>query len=72
MSRLRNAWRESAHVAVVILAATAAAAGAAHALPSMGVGEDMRPWLTLGAAVLAATLVVGWGRVTRILELFPA
>ena len=26
-----------------------------------GVGEDVRPWLTLGAAVLAATLVVGWG-----------
>jgi hypothetical protein len=38
----------------------------------MGVGEDVRPWLTLGAAILAATLVAGWGRVTRFLELFPA
>ncbi|MFD4560386.1 hypothetical protein ACFWP5_39765 [Streptomyces sp. NPDC058469] len=45
---------------------------APRALPSMGVGEDVRPWLILGAAVLAATLVAGWGRVTRILELFPA
>ena len=72
VSRLRNTWRESAHVAMAILAAMAAAAGAAHVLPSMGVGEDVRPWLTLGAAVLAATLVAGWGRVTRILELFPA
>jgi len=72
VSRLRNTWRESAHVAMAILAAMAAAAGAARALPSMGVGEDVRPWLTLGAAVLAATLVAGWGRVTRILELFPA
>ncbi|MFB7931471.1 hypothetical protein ACFC4C_20450 [Streptomyces sp. NPDC056039] len=72
VSRLRNTWRESAHVAMAILAAMAAAAGAAHALPSMGVGEDVRPWLILGAAVLAATLVAGWGRVTRILELFPA
>lgn len=72
VSRLRNTWRESAHVAMTILAAMAAAAGAAHILPSMGVGEDVRPWLTLGAAVLAATLVAGWGRVTRILELFPA
>ncbi|MFF8973666.1 hypothetical protein [Streptomyces sp. NPDC014995] len=48
VSRLRNAWRESAHVAMTILAALAAAAGAAHVLPSMGVGEDVRPWLTLG------------------------
>lgn len=72
VSRLRNTWRESAHVAMAILAAMAAAAGAARALPSMGVGEEMRPWLTLGVAVLAATLVAGWGRVTRILELFPA
>lgn len=72
VSRLRNTGRESAHVAMAILAAMAAAAGAARALPSMGVGEDVRPWLTLGAAVLAATLVAGWGRVTRILELFPA
>ncbi|MFE6408650.1 hypothetical protein ACFVOR_17140 [Streptomyces sp. NPDC057837] len=72
VSRLRNTWRESAHVATAILAAMAAAAGAARALPSMGVSEDVRPWLTLGAAVLAATLVAGWGRVTRILELFPA
>ncbi|MFD7059888.1 hypothetical protein [Streptomyces sp. NPDC059906] len=72
VSRLRNTWRESAHVVMTILAAMAAAAGAAHVLPSMGVGEDVRPWLTLGAAVLAATLVAGWGRVARILELFPA
>ncbi|MFH0517246.1 hypothetical protein ACHBTE_08720 [Streptomyces sp. M41] len=68
----RNTWRESAHVAIAILAAMAAAAGAAHALPSMGVGADGRPWLILGAAVPAATLVAGWGRVTRILKLFPA
>jgi hypothetical protein len=61
VSRLRNTWRESAHVAMAILAAMAAAAGAARALPSMGVGEDVRPWLILGAAVLAATLVAGWG-----------
>lgn len=72
VSRLRNTWRESAHVAMAILVAMAAAAGAARALPSIGVGEDVRPWLTLGAAILAATLVAGWGRVTRILELFPA
>ncbi|MFJ3310464.1 hypothetical protein ACIPSA_47360 [Streptomyces sp. NPDC086549] len=71
VSRLRNTWLESAHVAMTIIAAMAAAAGAAHVLPSMGVG-DLRPWLTLGAAVLAATLVAGWGRVTRILELLPA
>ncbi|MBK3577037.1 hypothetical protein JHN63_25195 [Streptomyces sp. MBT65] len=60
VSRLRNTWRESAHVATAILAAMTAAAGAARALPSMGVGEDVRPWLILGAAVLAATLVAGW------------
>lgn len=72
VSRLRNTWRESAHVAMAILVAMAAAAGAARALPSIGVGEDVRPWLTLGAAILAATLVAGWRRVTRILELFPA
>lgn len=72
VSRLRNTWRESAHVATAILAAMTAAVGAARALPSMGVGEDVRPWLILGAAVLAATLVAGWGRVTRVLELFPA
>lgn len=72
VSRLRNTWRESAHMAMAILVAMAAAAGAAHLLPSIGVPEDLRPWLTLGAAVLAATLVAGWGRVTRILELLPA
>lgn len=72
VSRLRNTWQESAHVAMAILAAMAAAAGAAHVLPSTGVGEDVRPWLAQGAAVLAATLVAGGGRDTRILELFPA
>ncbi|WP_416484503.1 hypothetical protein [Streptomyces sp. CL12] len=72
VSRLRNTWRESAHNAMAILAAMAAAAGAAHVLPSIGVPEDLRPWLTLGAAVLAATLVAGWGRVTRIVGLLPA
>ncbi|MCX5247707.1 hypothetical protein OG895_21260 [Streptomyces sp. NBC_00201] len=71
VSRLRNTWLESAHVAMTIIAAMAAAAGAAHVLPSMGVSQDLRPWLTLGAAVLAATLVAGWGRVTRIFELLP-
>jgi hypothetical protein len=71
VSRLRNTWLESAHIALMILAAMVAAVGAAHVLPSLGVTNDLRPWLTLGAAVLAATLVAGWGRVTRILELLP-
>ncbi|MGW1605113.1 hypothetical protein [Streptomyces eurythermus] len=72
VSRLRNTWRESAHMATAILAAMAAAGGAAHVLPSIGVSEDLRPWLTLGAAVLAATLVAGWGRVIRVIGLLPA
>lgn len=71
VSRLRNTWLESAHVALTLLAAMVAAVGAAHVLPSLGVSDDLHPWLTLGAAVLAATLVAGWGRVTRILELLP-
>ncbi|MGW2225474.1 hypothetical protein [Streptomyces formicae] len=71
VSRLRNTWFESAHVAVTILAAMIAAAGAAHILPTMGVGDEMRSWLTLGVAVLAATLVAGWSRVSRILEIVP-
>ncbi|MFF5570739.1 hypothetical protein [Streptomyces luteogriseus] len=71
VSHLRNTWRESAHVAMAILAAMAGGSRR-RARSAVGVGEGVRPWLTLGAAVLAATLVAGWGRVTRILELFPA
>ncbi|WP_158678793.1 hypothetical protein ACQYWQ_16650 [Streptomyces sp. P6-2-1] len=71
VSRLRNTWLESAHIALAIVAAMVAAVLTARVLPVIGVGDDLRPWLTLGASVLAATLVAGWGRVARIIELLP-
>ena len=71
VSRLRSNWLESAHIAAAIIAAMVAAAGAAKGLPALGVSKDLSPWLTLGTAVLAATLVAGWGRVSRMLELLP-
>ncbi|MFG2983099.1 hypothetical protein ACGFYQ_17920 [Streptomyces sp. NPDC048258] len=71
VSAARTALRESLHVALVILTAMAAAVGASAMLPHAGVSDDMRPWLIMGSAVLAAILVGGWHRVGRILELVP-
>lgn len=71
VSVTRTAIRESAHVAVVILAAMAAATGASALLPALGVDDDLHPWLIVGCAVLAAIVVGGWHRVGRILELVP-
>jgi hypothetical protein len=71
VSAARTALRESLHVAFVILTAMAAAVGASAILPHAGVSDDMRPWLIMGSAGLAAILVGGWHRVGRILELVP-
>ncbi|MFF8962325.1 hypothetical protein ACF1BK_06185 [Streptomyces globisporus] len=71
VSAARNALRESLHVAFVILMAMVASVGASEILPGTGVSDEMRPWLIVGAAVLAAILVGGWHRVGRILEIFP-
>ncbi|WP_158745114.1 hypothetical protein [Streptomyces sp. NRRL S-1448] len=71
VSATRTALRESAHVAVVIIAAMTAAVGASSVLPSLGVNHDLRPWLIVGCSVLAAILVGGWHRVGRLLELVP-
>ncbi|MDK0520546.1 hypothetical protein [Streptomyces sp. ML-6] len=71
VSAARTTVRESIHVAVVIIAAMAAAVGASAALPTLGVKDDLRPWLIVGCAVLAAILVGGWHRVGRLLELVP-
>ncbi|WP_411144923.1 hypothetical protein [Streptomyces sp. x-80] len=71
VSATRTAIRESAHVAVVILVAMAAAIAASALLPSLGVKDDLRPWLIVGCSVLAAIMVGGWHRVGRILDLLP-
>ncbi|WKV72853.1 hypothetical protein AW27_015730 [Streptomyces sp. PCS3-D2] len=71
VSAARATVRESIHVAVVIIAAMTAAVGASAALPTLGVHDDLRPWLIVGCAVLAAILVGGWHRVGRLLELVP-
>ncbi|MDV5145763.1 hypothetical protein R1T08_16485 [Streptomyces sp. SBC-4] len=70
-SAARTALRESAHVAVVIIAAMTAAVGASSVLPALGVNDDLQPWLIVGCSVLAAILVGGWHRVGRLLELVP-
>lgn len=71
VSRLRSKWLESAHIAAAIIAAMVAATGAAKAFSTLGVSNDLSPWLTLGTAVVAAILVAGWGRVSRMLETLP-
>lgn len=71
VSAARTTARESIHVAVVIIAAMTAAVGASSALTTLGVNDDLRPWLIVGCAVLAAILVGGWHRVGRLLELVP-
>lgn len=71
VSRFVSAWRESAHVALAIVAAMVAATAASLALPALGVKDDVIPWLTLGFAVLAAVLVAGWRRVSGILGSLP-
>ncbi|MCX3061522.1 hypothetical protein [Streptomyces beihaiensis] len=69
VSRLRSQWRESAQVSVAILAAMGAATGAARLFAALGVGDGLMPWLVLGAAVLAAVVVAGWGRVSGLVQL---
>ncbi|MFJ8537308.1 hypothetical protein [Streptomyces sp. NPDC093591] len=71
VSLTRTAIRESVHVAVVITTAMAAAVGASMMLPTLGLSQDLRPWLIVGCSVLAAILVGGWHRVGRLLELVP-
>ncbi|MGW3122200.1 hypothetical protein ACWDBW_34575 [Streptomyces sp. NPDC001107] len=71
VSRLRSQWRESAHIAAAILAAMGAAIGAAKVFAAFGVSKDLTPWLTIGTAALAAIIVAGWARVSRMLELLP-
>ncbi|WP_336323558.1 hypothetical protein [Streptomyces lavendofoliae] len=71
VSTTRMTLGESLRVVLTILAAMGAAVAASAAMPALQVPEDLRPWMVLGCAALAAILVAGWHRVARILEVFP-
>ena len=71
VSRFLSAWRESAHMALMILAAMGAAIGASVILPALGIGDEIRPGLIAGCALIAALAVAGWRRVSAILAAIP-
>lgn len=71
LSKFWSTWRESVHMALMILVAMAALVGSAIVLPVLGVPNEVRPWVMLGCTVLAAVIVAGWNRVARVLETFP-
>ncbi|MCZ9346157.1 hypothetical protein NGM37_51425 [Streptomyces sp. TRM76130] len=71
ISRARSGLRESLHMVLAIGAAMGAVVVANALWPSLGVPEDVRPWMWTGIAVAAAILVAGWARVIRFLERVP-